>query len=337
MAGDKLAYCINCACKNKFSIKASRKAITVKGIEISYIERSAHCSTCGEEIYVPEVNDENVISREEAYRHSAQLITESEINEILEKYNIGAGPLAKIMGLGEVTINRYVGGQTPSKENSDLLLEVHSSHRKLEEYLENNKEKISQVAYKKCREALDKIREINGADKIDVVTRYLLSKSEDITHMALQKLLYYTQSFFYAFYGEEIFTTPCEAWLHGPVFPDVYNKYKDYSNLSISKPTLIFDVNSTELTEKEMSFLDAIVSVFGQYSASTLRNFTHKEKPWKEARGTLEENDRCSNELSRGSIHDYFENAVKLYNMTKPEDMMYYCEQMLLALKEKNI
>lgn len=325
MKTKKIAYCINCDCKNEVTITTNRKEATVKGIQLSFVLQSARCSKCGEEVYVPEINDNNVIIREEAYRHAAQLITVAEVNQILDKYNIGAGPLAKIMGLGNVTINRYVGGQIPSRKNSFLLLEVLSSHKKLEEYLENNKDHISSVAYKKCHETIDRINELYGENKIDVATRYLLTKSKDITPLALQKLLYYTQSFFYAFFGKEIFVTPCVAWTHGPVYTEVYHKYKEYGYDPIKKPTSLLADNFTELLETEISFLDTVIAVFGQYSGSILERFTHKEDPWKEARESLQAQDRCSNELSRESIHDYFKRVVDKYHIDKPNDMINYC------------
>lgn len=48
--------------------KTSRKEISVREISFSYLERSAFCTACGEEVYVPAINDGNVRSREEAYK-----------------------------------------------------------------------------------------------------------------------------------------------------------------------------------------------------------------------------------------------------------------------------
>ena len=43
--------------------------MTVRGTEFSYIENAAYCEVCGSEVYAPEINDQNVVSREEAYRY----------------------------------------------------------------------------------------------------------------------------------------------------------------------------------------------------------------------------------------------------------------------------
>lgn len=323
-----VVYCINCDDKKEYIVKAQKREITVKGITFQYVHQQAFCAECGEEVYCPEVNDANVLARENAYRKAAQLITVSEVEQLLAKYNIGAGPLAKIMGIGDVTINRYLCGQLPSKEISSRLFDLISSPALMEEYLESNKKKISPTAYKKCREALDKLIPIYADEKTSVVTRYLLAKSGDITPLALQKLLYYAQSFYYAFFHAELFLMPCYAWQHGPVYPEIYFQFREYGSDPIQKSTESFLKSTSGLTEKEIRFLDCIIEIFGQYSGSFLRNLTHKESPWIEARGDLGENDRGTVEISRKKIHDYFSEIILKYNIKEPKDMYLYIEAM---------
>ena len=329
MATRPVAYCISCDEKTEYIVKACKRDIIVKGVAFSYVHQTAYCTKCGDELFVPEINDENVQSREDAYRKASGLITVSEVNQILNTYCIGAGPLAKVLGMGEIVINRYVGGQLPSKENSAHLLDILSSPQQMSYYLEKNKEKISGTAYRKCREALDRLLPIYGEQKIEIVTRYLLSKSSDITALALQKLLYYAQSFYYAFYGVELFNNPCQAWQHGPVYPEIYRLYKEYCADPLDQSFNMLTKNIHGLTENEMQFLDCIVETFGRYSGSTLRNITHRETPWKDARGDLSEDDRCSVELSRDSIHAYFAEALKKNDIRSPSDMRKYTSAML--------
>lgn len=40
----------------------------VNGVKFSYVEALALCKECGDELYVPDINDRNVQSREVAYR-----------------------------------------------------------------------------------------------------------------------------------------------------------------------------------------------------------------------------------------------------------------------------
>lgn len=46
---------------------------------------------------------------------------------------------------------------------------------------------------------------------------------EKLTNLKLQKLLYYQQGFHLAVFGIPLFNEDVEAWMYGPVVPDVYN------------------------------------------------------------------------------------------------------------------
>ena len=46
-------------------------------------------------------------------------------------------------------------------------------------------------------------------------------------------LLYYIQGNYAAIYDKPLFDAPCEAWVHGPVYRNVYN----LSLIHISEPT----------------------------------------------------------------------------------------------------
>lgn len=328
MNGNPTALCITCGCKTNYTIKSHLEKLTVREISFNYVEHTAFCSLCGNEIYVPEVNDENVQSREDAYRKAANLITVSEINEILEKYCIGAGPLAKVLGFGEITINRYLNGQMPSKSHSDKLLEIRASHKMMEEHLESNKAAISSVAYSKCRTAIDDLNALYSDSKIEVVTRFLLCKCTDITPMALQKILYYAQSFFQALFNKPLFTDACQAWVHGPVYPDVYYKYRGFGYDPIKLPEIDFCSDSSGLSATEINFLDAIIVAFGRYSGTTLKAMTHNEQPWLETRGSLRPNDRCVTVIDSTLINHYFTKIIQQYNIVNPCDISRYSEDM---------
>lgn len=332
VVGDsRTTFCIDCGCHQPFSVRDSREIITVRGLTFSYVESHAYCCNCGAEVYVPEINDANVNSSEEAYREAAGLIRVSEIEQMMKKYSIAAGPLAKLLGFGEVTINRYLSGQLPSRDHSDLLLKVAASYREMDLYLESGRDKIAPVAYQKCRAALDKLSDLYSDHKIELVARYILWRADDITPLALQKLLYYAQAFFYALFGEILFPDPCQAWARGPVYPDIYYKYKDYGYNPIDKPTEQFRESFNELTTREISLLNAVIDIFGAYSGSVLRDITHKERPWLEARGNLLPGDRSCTVIDQNEINAYFRSVVEQYQIINPCDICRYCDAMRMV------
>lgn len=99
--------------------------------------------------------------------------------------------------------------------------------------LEKNKDNITSIGYRKVNDKLRYMEEISSEDlegisKIEIASEYIISLTGDITTLALQKLLYYVLGFYSAFIGEYIFEEDCEAWIHGPVYNQIYYKYKDY-------------------------------------------------------------------------------------------------------------
>lgn len=328
----KKTFCINCDEKTEHKVKTRRVELTVRGVTFSYAEKYAVCAVCGEEKYVGEVNDANIAPREEAYRKAADLITVAQIEQILKKYNIGAGPLAKLLGFGDVTINRYVGGQLPAKAHSDLLKKVLSSYKVMEKYLEENKSGITPVAYAKCRAALDAIAAMRGEGKIALVARYMIQKADEVTPMVLQKLLYYAQAFFRALYGADLFVGDCQAWAYGPVYPDIYRQYSDYGWKPIDKPLPEMTEDFSEFTTREIVLMDTIVNVFGMYSGGVLSRITHNERPWMETRGDLLPNDRSADTIDKKLIDDYFKKVVETYRIINPCDISRYSSDMVERL-----
>lgn len=326
-------FCINCDKKVDYRIETCRKKTTVRGIEFSYVEETAFCAECGEEVYVADVNDFNVASREDAYREANHIITIAEIRQLMKKYDIGAGPLAKLMGFGEVTVNRYIAGQLPSKEHSNMLYEVLFSHKVMKRKLEENRERITPVAYAKCNEAVERLSALYGSKRIEVVARYILSRAEEITPLALQKLLYYSQAFYHALYGEDLFQDDCQAWAHGPVYSEIYSQYKDYGYNPIEKNLIENEADFSELTNREINLLNAVIDVFGMYSGQILSKITHNEQPWIEARGSLLPSDRSVTVISRKAINSYFDKIVEKYQIINPQDIERYCSDIVACVK----
>ena len=131
---------------------------------------------------------------------------------------------------------------------------------------------------------------------------YLLSKTDEedgetISNLKLQKLLYYAQGIHLAKYGKPIFDEPIQAWMHGPVVPAVYHKFKNFGENSIPRPR-----KAPDFFGKEKVVLDAVYRVYGQFSAWKLRNFTHDEPPWKDA--------ALGATISHSSLKNYFKTQL---------------------------
>ena len=142
--------------------------------------------------------------------------------------------------------------------------------------------------------------------KVNDIAKYFLVLSDPkvgdlISNLKLQKLCYYAQGFHLALHDKKLFPEKIEAWTHGPVIRELYQKYKKYGDGVIPTPGS-FDISIYDKNTQEL--LDEVYSVYGQYSAWKLRNMTHEEPPWKEAK-------ESASSISPSSMKEYFKTLVK--------------------------
>lgn len=117
------------------------------------------------------------------------------------------------------------------------------------------------------------------------IARYFLAKADEdvgdfLSNLKLQKLVYYAQGVGTATRHEPLFDEPLEAWLHGPVVPDLYREYRDFGGGAIP---MVSDLDIEEYAPEDRMILDDVYDFYGQYSAWRLREMTHQEAPWKDA------------------------------------------------------
>lgn len=325
----KETFCEYCRKDVLYSEKYETMSADLKGEKYNYQGKLAVCDECGNEIYVNEVNDYNLQQLYNEFRKKHNIISLENIMEIPEKYNIGKRPLSLLLGWGEQTFSRYYDGNMPTKQYSDTLQKIYDEPDFYLSILESNKEKLkSQSTYEKSKrytEILLGRQNSSETAKIDVVVNYLIDKCEDITPLALQKLLYYVQGFCYAFINQFIFEENCEAWVHGPVYKDIYFKYRDYRFDYISASETVDDLNLTVL---EKTIIDSVIKHLSCYSGKVLEAFTHAETPWLDTRGDLPSSVSTDRKIEKKLIADYFTAVKAKNNMVNPSDIGVYSKKM---------
>jgi len=321
-------FCENCRDMVDYSVSIVEKEKKIKGKTIRYMGKEAYCEKCNEEIFVAEIRDYNLMQLDAAFREEEDLIKVTDIEMILEKYDIGKRPLSLLLGWGEGTLTRYIDGDTPSKPYSDILKRILVDKRYFRELLEKNKDRIAEVAYRKSLTAIEGIAErpSNEISKLESAVKYLLLQTSEITPLALQKLLYFVQGFNKAFTDVFMFQEDCEAWAHGPVYREVYEKYREYGYNPIVEDHLSY--GDFSLTEDEKELLDHIVLYFGCYSGKILENMTHSEEPWRIARRGLVDGEISERVIEKQDITEYFKNVKEKYKMLNFTDIKDYSEDL---------
>lgn len=330
-----LGFCENCHDMVGYSIKEIKKQKNIKGKDIEYTGKVAFCNECGSEIFVSEIRDNNLTMLDRAYREKEGLISIEEIEMILEKYDIGKRPLSLLLGWGEGTVTRYLDGDIPTKQYSDTLKRIFKDSNYFMELLNKNKDGITDLAYRRVCSAIQK----NGTsvgnstrqdEKIDYVVKYFLLNSNEITPLALQKQLYYSQGFHVAFTGNYLFYNNCEAWAHGPVYRNIYYKYKNYGYDPIEGKDFSFGDIKLSIVEKEI--LDSVIRNFGCYSGKVLEKMTHIEEPWRVTRKDLNDNEGSDLIIEKDLIAKYFKEIKSKYNMLNISDIRDYSTDLFKKL-----
>lgn len=140
------------------------------------------------------------------------------------------------------------------------------------------------------------------------VANWFLEK-ESMTPKKLQKLVYYAYSWYLTLVNESVndlsaklFESRLEAWVHGPVFPELYKKYKNYSGENIE----LYQDSVVDFNEDAVDILSQVWEVYGRYTGNQLESITHQEIPWLKARGNCEAYEICKNRIKDEDIFNYY-------------------------------
>jgi uncharacterized phage-associated protein len=144
-----------------------------------------------------------------------------------------------------------------------------------------------------------------------------LKDNRDLTHLKLQKLLYYAQGWFLAFFDYPLFYNNILAWKYGPVIESVYLalSYSGKKNVSkiLDEEILIdgeyfliqpqLDPDNTDVS----SFLEVFWPQYSVIDVHTLVNSTHAEgTPWHTIYSRYMNNPRLGNVIPVELIHQHF-------------------------------
>ena len=290
-------FCTECRRETNYTLKKIKINQTIREKEYTFEITAAFCNECGGEMGIPGLLDYNIKEIDEQYRKAEEIITVEDIERLMKLYNIGKAPLSLALGFGEVTITRYLAGQVPSKEYSDIMLHALASASYMKELL--------------------------------AVIAYIFSALHEVTPLTLQKLLYYIQGNYAAIYDKPLFDALCEAWVHGPVYRNVYNLFRDFKYNPIDDDRFVpLKESALPLTPEAKEVVDRVLDTFGMYSGKVLESITHKEAPWLDARKGFLPDETSHAEISLDAMKSYFKKVDEKYNIRTEDGLRKYIAKM---------
>lgn len=126
----------------------------------------------------------------------------------------------------------------------------------------------------------------------------LRRKKYIVSNLKLQKILYFIQAEFLVEKNTPCFSEKIEAWTFGPVIPEVYQQYKIFGNAHIPCVDVQDDF---EISEQDKASIDNMIDECSKFTASQLREITHRQTPWKKAYKSYQ-----NNEITQLSIKEFF-------------------------------
>jgi uncharacterized phage-associated protein len=145
------------------------------------------------------------------------------------------------------------------------------------------------------------------------VSDYIVVKLREggvfVNVLKLHKLMFYVQAWHLAFGRGQFFPGNFQAWVHGPVSRDIYDRYKDtktmYSSVDVADVRSGFNPQA-DLSDYERAHIDSILEVYADLTGDQLEEMTHREDPWLSARAGVAASARSENIISEELMATYY-------------------------------
>ncbi len=139
------------------------------------------------------------------------------------------------------------------------------------------------------------------ADRVaEAIINLSHERNSPISNLKLQKLLYYSQAWYLAIFKNPLFDEEIEAWVHGPVVPRVFSRYR------ICRWSSIPAGDTLGVSNRVSRHLKEVWHTYGQFNAYELERMTHSEEPWKRARAGLEPDESSHNVITKDAMMRYY-------------------------------
>lgn len=147
-----------------------------------------------------------------------------------------------------------------------------------------------------------------AVDNINKIAQWFLHV-KPMTHKSLQKLLYFSYGIYMVQNNPDkenitniLFENKFEAWVHGPVDPEIYEIYK-YNGINLMSKEEPIVVN---FSEEVLKALNTTIDIYGSYDADQLEDISHHQTPWIKAREGLKSSEPSDHRLDDKEIFETF-------------------------------
>ena len=126
--------------------------------------------------------------------------------------------------------------------------------------------------------------------------------------------MYYAYAWGLVFFNDSVdnlqnklFDCKFEAWVQGPVDPQLYSCYTNFGYNPISPKKSSTPIKSPDV----LDLIQQINDIYGEFSGNQLERLTHQEQPWLNARGDARPLDPSENVISDKDMYIFYGSKLK--------------------------
>ena len=138
------SFCPTCLTEREVEYVAKPETFVVRDEPVKVESTVAVCRECGNEIFDMAADEANIRNAYAAYRAKHGLLSPEEIKSIREAYGLSQRALARVLGWGLVTIQRYEQGALQDPNHDAMLRKVSEDPSFLYHQFEKNRDQFSE-------------------------------------------------------------------------------------------------------------------------------------------------------------------------------------------------
>ncbi len=168
--------CPICEDETRLSYGTKKETLIINKQKINVTTKIYHCHEGDHSFYDPADEEKKFQDAYRAYRELNGLLQPGEIKEIREKYGLSQRALARFLGWGDITVQRYETGALQDNAHNNLLLLIKETNI-FERLFEIRKSQLDTKDVIKINKRLEEMKQpilsaiFKGGKKRQIITR----------------------------------------------------------------------------------------------------------------------------------------------------------------------
>lgn len=311
-------FCPFCGETHEIAVVRYMAETIIKGEKIEFQNTVYYCEKEESEFTPSKLLDENLFRARETYKKKKGLLTSEEIKEIREFYGLTQKEYARLLGLGDVTVQRYETKLIQDDTYDKMMRMTGENPSFCLDLLEKNKPSFKPERYEEIKRIMiEKVKQFSEAyfiretirakyvefdspsskngycrlnlKKLEAVMVYLATYIKPLYKVKLMKLLWYLDAEYYKRY-QKAMTGLVYRHLAFGAAPIAGNELMKLSGIRVSEKEIgdssayqilpNREAGLGEFTFEELEVLQKVVKKFGDYKTKDIVDYMHEESAY---------------------------------------------------------